>query len=774
MRRRDGQRVWLASWLGALGLCLGASLAMAQPGVPPAATASTEELGLVVATAGVAGEIAQPRCDGDSTLDAQVFSAAVSGLAETRAAGALVLDAGGLIARHGVARFAAEHAPDELGRLVAALGYHALAFSEADLGDPRARVLSRTQALNRAGVPTLATNLRCEESAAELCDALVTGADGISTFDLGEERVAVLAMIEPEALSRVAPDRRRGLRIEPLGPSLQRAVAAARARGATTVLAILDTGFGADAMARAVGEIAELAPEHKPDAVISAGAGSELLFARPAGFRPAFVAPPPRGAVTLRMRRTGERYDLLATPMRGDEDAPLLAPVQAFVNAIGPRYCAELGQPMAGAAISEPMDATALADMLAGVMRETTHADVALLNREVIDGRWQPAHEGGLSPSDVLIAVQYDEPLVTAEVNARWLRNLARAQPEGIIMRGLEITGAFTALERIKINGRVLDDTATYEVVTVRFLAEGGDAAVALPDASPADGTLRSVLTEYLEVDREGDPREALVDPYDLLEWTSRVDADLTFTGSAVRDAGAYGEGPLTNQSQLLVGLNFNIGLNALSRYAAWENAINASYSLASTTGTDGFQEGADQLTYRTSAQLRRFRTMKDEIYVPDLIVEGLLRTEFTQGDERDSHFMNLRFVAGPQWRLHRYVQTRLVGGLEVLEALDDDARSVEPGVGAQFTLQPWKALIDGARKLTLGFTADYFVSGLGGRNRHLLQGLFDMELAFSRMLAVGLNVTMYGLSENGSPFSFAVGTTASLRVGWTGRWLSD
>ena len=135
---------------------------------------------------------------------------------------------------------------------------------------------------------------------------------------------------------------------------------------------------------------------------------------------------------------------------------------------------------------------------------------------------------------------------------------------------------------------------------------------------------------------------------------------------------------------------------------------------------------------------------------------------------------MNVRFVAGPQWRLHRYLQTRLVAGFEILEALDSDMRSVQPGVGAQLKINPWALLQDGVRKLLVSFTADYFLSGPGGRNRHLLQGLFDMQFNISRSFALGLNVTMYGLSENGSDFSFALGTTASLRVGWTGRWLSD
>ncbi|HJL28170.1 MAG TPA: 5'-nucleotidase C-terminal domain-containing protein, partial [Polyangiaceae bacterium LLY-WYZ-15_(1-7)] len=749
-----------------------------------------ERLARLVVTGGVNGELAVPQCRASRTLTpadaSRLDTWALHHQWQGTDYGSLLIDSGGLLARHGVARYAAEHAPEALAELVDRLGYAALAFGEADLGDPRALVLARARALRARGVPLLATNLRCEESAAELCEVLVTGEDGVPLHRHGDETLAVLSYLEPAAAQRVGPDRMEGLRIEPLGASIGHGVRAAREAGATVVIAIIDAGYGAGAVAAAVNAMEGLSAAEKPDLVISTEAGSQLLFARPVDFRPAFVAAPTRSAATVRVRRNleNQRLDILAQPAEPADPAP---PFQSFVGRVGRSYCEALGAPLPGGRVDAEdeelgaLDASGMVDLVAGTMREATQTDVALLNESAIDSRWEMAREGELTASDVNVAVQYDEPLMVAEVSAYWLRSLARANPDGLRTLGLTITDPYGLYEKVRVNGRLLDLNAMYRVVTIRFLAEGGDESL-VPEAEwePANGRrLREVLMDHLSAAREEDPRAALVDPYDRLEWTLNVNSDVTFSGSAVRDSGAYQEGPLVNQNQTQFGLNTSIGLNALSSRAAWENLLTATYTLASTATTDGFDEGADQIVYRTTGNYRGFRRDLDELYVPDLVAEGLLRTEFSRAElpedapedaERPPHFLNLRFTAGVQWRLHLKVKLKLLAGFDVLAAADSDNRSVEPGVGAQINIDPWLLMKEGLRKLTLGLTMDYFVSGLGDRNRHLLQGLFDLELKLNRFFALTLNVTLYGLQEEEQDFSFATQTTAGLRITYTGR----
>ncbi len=736
---------------------------------PASAQNVLRDLGRIVATGGVAGELAVPVCQGTTLEHGELAHRRLLQHSET----AIHVDTGGLLARYGVARFAVDRDVGAVVELVQGLGYHALAFGETDLGDPRELLLRRARALREANIPYLATNLRCDEDGSEVCEALMTGHEGVPMMRRGGSRIAILSYLQPTALARVGPDRARGLRLEPLQESIPNGVRAARAANADVVVAIVDAGYGADAVANVMEATEPLDDADKPDVVLVAGAGTQLVFARPASFRPAIAAAPTRNASDVHIRHNGSTFDILVRP--SDDTETVHPALERFIERIGPAYCEALGTDLPGGHLDQErddIDAAQLTTLVGDVMRDAATADVAVMNLSAIDERWSLRGSDALTESDINIGVQYDEPLMTATVPATWLRNLARAQNESLMTRGLEITNAFGALEKIKVNGRILDLEANYRIVTIRFLAEGGDHGL-LPAGVEweqlEDQTLRSVMRDYLQTPRDSDPRE-IRDPGDRLEWTFRVNTDATFAGSAVRDPGGYEEGPLQNANQIQLGLNASVGLNALSRRAAWENLITGTITGASTSESNGFDEGADQIVYRTSGNYRGFRADNDELYVPDLVVEGLLRTEFTRQAERDRHFLNMRFTGGLQWRLHLKVKVKLLGGIEVLEAADDELRSVEPGLGAQLIIDPWVLMREGLRKLTLATTLDYFSSGLGDRNRHLLQGLFDLQFNLNRYFALALNVTLYGLKEADNDFSFAAQTTAGIRIGWVGR----
>ncbi|MAQ16098.1 MAG: hypothetical protein CMN30_15075 [Sandaracinus sp.] len=777
--------------------------ASASSGTGASRPGEVDVLGAVVATAGIAGELVAPVCDGTRNLRPLPAADALESFVRRREEGALIVDTGGLLARHGVLRYIARRQPEALARLVRGLGYHALAFGEADLSDPRDAMIERVRALRDEGIPVLASNLRCDEANRELCDLLTTGADGMPAAELTDAdgevtRVAVFSFIEPEAAARVGPDRMAGLRLAPLTESIRLATLAARERGVNTVIAIIDSGPGATAAGRAMSAVNDLEAQEKPDVILSADAGSELLFARPAGFRPAIIAPPPRGATDVRLRRNRVTHtsDILARPV-ATNGTPAAAVVR-FAEAVGANYCSTFGLTLPGGQLTltddegapVPMTPAALADLAAGVMREATDTDVAVLNRGAMDERWVPTNPRGLTRSDVHVAVQYDEQLVVAEVPASFINTLARSNPggRGLVALGVTLEKPDGVTEKVMVNGRVLDDSARYRVVTVRFLAQGGDGG-ALGGATDQewepvpDTTLRTTLEEFLVEPHGEDPREAVLDMRDVLEWTTRIHLDANFAGTAVRDPNAYGEGPLTNSSQALFAFNTQLALNALGRHASWENLAVANYSLARTSDSGGLDEGSDLLTYKTTGLYRGFRAEHEEIYVPDLLVEGLVRTEFTKADERDHRFMNLRFVGGAQFRLHLKAQARLVTGVEIIEVFDDQLRSTRPGFGAQLNLGPWVAMQAGRRKLTLTANLDWFYTSPGTRNRHVLQGLFDMQLDLTAAFALNLNVTLYGLRdtvpatesmpENDGELAFAIQTTAGLRVAWTERWLA-
>ena len=58
----------------------------------------------------------------------------------------------------------------------------------------------------------------------------------------------------------------------------------------------------------------------------------------------------------------------------------------------------------------------------------------------------------------------------------------------------------------------------------------------------------------------------------------------------------------------------------------------------------------------------------------------------------------------------------------------------------------PAEPLVFAPRTLTAQLTLDWFASDPGGRNRHLVQGLFDVKIQLTQLFALSFNVTLYGL----------------------------
>lgn len=723
----------------------------------------------LLVTSGVGGAHADPVCDEGTSLEPTSFASYVARLAAERerdALGAtLTLDAGGLLAPHGVARFAADNEPSALGDLVRELQYDALAFGEAELGTPRASMIAAARALRRRGIPMLASNLYCDADAQELCDVLVDASDGVPTFDVDGRSVAVLSFMAPEALRRVAPENSAGLRLSPLAAGMQSAVDAARERGADVVVAIVDDGWGAEALARLLPWIQTLEGASKPDVVLSAGGGSELLFARPATFQPAIVAPPPGRAIDVHIRRNSisQTYDVLAQAFDpAPEPAP---PVVSYIERIGSRYCEAWGHALPGGTLEEEMDVDGLLELTADIMRGATGAEVAFLNRSVADARWRPAHPGELTASDVYIGLQYDEPLVMATVDARWLDSIKNVDLTQLLTPGFEIVA-----KKVKIHGRPIEVRGTYQVVTLRYLAEGGDELLPPgPDWQPVPGgSLRSVVLAYLEEPSEGDPRQSLPTPLDDIEWTLSFNADATFGGSTVRNPGAYGDSQFGRSDTASFGVASAFSIDGISSAIGWENDFVLNFRL--TDAGDGFDEGADLLSYRTNFRYRGFRHANDSIYVPEPFIESYVESELTEANGRDFHHLLLRPTAGLRFSLTNKLSLRASAGFEV-ESLDPDA-DILPGVGAVLQLSRWRLMASGQKMVDLAITADWFFSDPGGIARHTLRGNFDLLFTMTGHLGLALVMNLYGVQEDGGDFSTATDVTAALRVQWLHRRL--
>ena len=738
----------------------------------PTSAQSIHTIGRVIATGGVDGRFARPVCVGDDYLrpsDHAGFSRALARAAREPDR-PLVIDTGGLLTPHGVARYAAEVRPATLSRLVQGLGYRALALGLNDLAAPRAPMMEVLSRLRADGVPMLASNLRCTEDAHALCDILVDASDGPSMHIVSGRRTAVLSVLRPEVLNMVAPDRAEGLVLEDPVESLARLTRLAREQSAELVIAVVDGWIEGGALQLAT----ELPEGARPDLILVSGP-RDLLFARPRTVQPVLVGTPTDDAVEIRIRESSEireGYEMLAQPL-GDRAVNVGEPVRRWIERIERDYCAAWGRPLAGGRLDEPIDAMGLGSMVTSILRERSGADIAIINRASLDRSWRPAHaqqgeDHALTASDIYIALEYDEPLYVAEVDAAWLEAMAAHLDT---RDDLIITGMSGTPGSVEIGGHPVESRARYRVVTTRFLASGGDSV--LTELTPAGNewqpyggeTLRARVIDFLEEERSVDPRDALPDPHGTTEWTFRADADLTFSGSRIdnpfRRCGAttpadrcvdgivvdedgnpvraYATAQLLRSDLLTFGITVDLAANAAAPDWTWQNVGSLVYRTTwreppAGSTSSGFVEALDQIRTRSTLSWRGLRQQHVDAgnegwYVPDPTVDLFIESELSEPAGRGFHWFLTRPTAGLRFQLFDKLQLQMVGGIEAQPF--DPQGEIVPGLGATLTLSPWDVMTVSAEQYArLSFTFDYFLADPGDEPRGALRGVLDMSFA--------------------------------------------
>lgn len=759
----------------------------------------------VLATAGVQGRFATPVCDDATDLaphPSALFTYALS--REARSPDApLVLDAGGLLGTGGVVRFAAEHDPEALVELVRGLGYRVLALGATELGGDRAQLVSLARRLRSRGIPLIATNLRCEEAGRRLCEVVRDADEEPLVLRAGQSRVAVLAMLDPEILERLEPERARGLRIDPVAEALGRTVPAARsAAEADVVVAVL--GMSAD---RAIPLVDGLEERIRPDLVILADEGSRLLFARPVGVVPGFVTPPPTDAVEVVVRedhavRAGV-YQILAQPL-GRQGLTVGEPVLDFLDAIGPVYCEVWGASLPGGRLERPLDRDGMLELVAALAREALEADVAIVNRSLLERTFRTAHERELTQSDLYVAIEHDEPLYEAFVSREWLLEVANRRGA----RGLATAGLTGTSGETRVRGRPLVARARYRVVTTRYLARQATGVLpALPSGSAwelvrastlarwrraeeRDGsvdpvmTIREVAIRGLSERRGGDARDARVSPDEMPEWLIQGFVDGTFSGSSIDNPAGYTTSQLNRASTVALGVEVNVRADATAPHWTWENLGVFRYRTqwqagAATMGAPrspgAFLESVDQIQLRSTGSYRGFRSTRAggssaEPWIPDPYLELFVETEVTQPSTRAFHWLLLRPTLGARFPLTNDLEVKLQLGVEG-QALQPGAEA-DVGLGAVVTLRPWDLLRMGERRVQLQGLVDVFFSDPGDANRWQLRGSFDASLDLAGPLALTFGVRAFLQEERGAGVGFALDATAGFRVGTLERLL--
>jgi CheY-like chemotaxis protein len=692
----------------------------------------------LLVTSGVNGDLAHPACSAGGLLPSS-FGALSEAV---RANGSVAVDTGGLLSFSGVARFAAEHEPEALAKLVKETGYRALFVGLADLAMPRKDVVEVWRRLRAHAVPAIATNLRCDESAKEVCEAVAPSAviDGM----------ALVSVLPEDALTRVGREEAKGLSLEPPALAIARATRDARSRGATIVVASIDDRPAGAAAGKALELAASLPPDGRPDLLLSARAGAQLLFARPPGVKPALAAAPPGGAIDIVVRPTqavagadGERAkadaDITVRPL--PRAASPSQASQRFLAEVGPSFCAAFARPLRQGHLEHPIDGEGLLRLAAAAARAAARAEVAIVNRAAVDPRFAPANPAELAASDVYAALPYDEPIEVAEVGGEWLS--ARAKDPNLLVLGAE---------EKTVNGRPLEPSATYRVATIRFLAEGGDAA--LP-RGPRWTELRHAALRTTLLDALDSPA-SIPDPAGAVEWTLRPDLDARFASSTISNPALYSAAPLQRTNTLTGGFEANGRLTADAPAWLWENAALWRYTSTKTSAPASVTHD-DLESLRSTLTERVF----SKATLPQPYLEGYVETEAASVDGAGTRRWLGRGSLGFREAPHPKLVLKLAGAVE--RQVGDGAPRTLFGANAQLTLAPWELYKAGSRRVQADATVDAFIGG--ETTQTTVRAHAGLTLDLIGPLSLVLAADLYAERDGAGPFGAALDTSAGLKL---------
>lgn len=663
---------------------------------------------------------------------------------EIRAQGpAVVLDAGDAI---GPATLCAWDKGKTMIQLMHLAGYSALTPGNHEF-DYGLEVFN--ERLKEAGFPFLAANIIAQ-------GGVDIGTIGHVLLKVDGVKIGVLGVVTPDLAAQTNPRNVAGLTFEDPVKAAQTAAAALVEQGAEYVIAIAHMPEEATL---------ELAQRVQHLDLIVAGGHEKAR-------RPVLVRSLTRlanGVQIVRTPRNGPFLGLVSvTFVRPSPGAPYRAlKADASLLAADPSVP---GDPEAGAIISrletaydqatgEALGRFASGDLndqaaaVANLMRWHTGSEIAIVNRGVFQAL--PADEP-VYLRDVKKFVRFDDTLVRLLLKGRDLRRIAdRAAGQASGARGLVFAGLDP--KQMRVNGRPLIDNEDYRVVTLEFLARGGDAYPEFgqsTEALPTAISLRSLVVGGLKV-----WRPLMAASFGVLDrkpvWLSGWSVEGAFrrnyvnsTAEEYRDRNervSYlrGETSIAWNAATDYYLGYEAGPNVL----LFENAtdfgqIGASFDDLETS-TDRFD--AD-LTYR-----RRIPGLKADPYLSTGI-----STALTAGN--GSRPFLWRNSAGFQKRLGRYTVGQFAARLQRNYAAD------ESDFGAEVNLTYQRGLPQGGRfrsevRTFFGFT-DRNVIAVENYNT------FTFPLAGELSLTVRQSNFLYRVSKIGDTPTDGAAMRTDLTVG--------
>lgn len=586
--------------------------------------------------------------------------------------------------------------------------------------------------------------------------------------DRGPVRVGITAVIDDQLADRLHPSVAK-MSLATAAPALEASVRRLRAAGAHVVVAVLHVGE-TDGHA-AVFRILTNLGEDKPDLVFTSGLKRAVGRFRLAGGR-TVVLPAPVGPDRAQVARMG--FDRRGMPVfRDNRVVEVPARPRTGLETLKTQVCEVLDTPLWPEPFARPVDEAAFSTFVLQKMRETAGAEIAIVNKGAFGGTYPI--EALRTRLDLDAHLPFSESLRVAELRGNELAPiLAAARHSNAVALGAAPT---------RVAGREIEARRRYRVVTVDFVARGGDGILdpEKVEFTPLDAPpLRDLVAEAIRARgmamvADGAAAVEVVQPT-LLGLQVNLSGNLKAV--AVSNDASYEAPQLTRDDFLGGSLVFDLRLTADFELHRFDLQERTRFGVAQD-GSSDFQE-TDDVTRVELSYIGRFAGRRTGTFIPDASAAASLETELTvPGIEEGRGYRRAlgEFGVGPSWPIDELITFRTQLGLrrELLadgdsaDEAEADLAQLKLAVLSLVELRPWVLKTDAGGQLRMSGRLEHTVDLTGTLRDNILKGRLDVDVPLTRNLAVTAGVEVYLLDRSrpgpNDPLGLSWDTTFGLKA---------
>jgi hypothetical protein len=757
--------------------------------IPTALSAQTAAPLVVLFHADLDGRFAAPVCD-KQRISSPTYAGLVAALADARAAtvaraepSPLVLLGGNWAGPDSFAaalREAPTTGANPLATLLKRPGYDAIALGHEELSLDPGTLDALLPALAAAGLPIVASNLTCD-ARRPVCAAIRHEL----LIRRPEATIGILATISPSVLAGIPAGHMAGLGLTDPLAAIRAGVTRLRAQGARLIVVMTDSPRGGRSLDEIDGLARRLLAGDKPDLLLAAGLADEetgrALHSLRRDGAPPIVGSPTAATGFSMVRMTEGDVEVREVPASA---AHIDLETNKTLAAAAQEFCVRAARPLAPVPARGGVSRDDFIKYVLEVMRLRAGAEIALINRELVKRAPFPI-AGTFTLGDLERALPYRAVIGAGRVQGPIVDSLIAP---ALANQKLAVAGLGHGSAGLEVNGRPLDKTRAYRVVTIAFVAAGGDgifAPRALPFTPlPGAPDLRDEVATSLERETGAGDRDPIVDVATGFGRPAKdrplvvllADGELDFSATSISNPASYGDAQLTRAQQ--TSLKGEATLVAQIRHPIHEGdgRFDAQYGWARTQPAGMPAVAGESVDLITAIATYTYRGLRDlrripRRAVPDPYARVWLESEFTQPEvtltqTRTYHHLQLTNTAGAQFTLTPQLKVRGGAGAQnELLAPANEGGGWHAVLEAGATLDPIAIATWGALVVKLEGLVNYDVVDPTGIRQHQLRttGKLSVPLVPSLFFTVGLEV--FAVQREGLEWGESYDTTIGLRV---------